>query len=322
MTSTRASTEPSDGRRSWPRSFADRLASPLPGPRQIAKILAEGGFRGAAADGDLIPLVRNGFPEIDTGTTALTWVGHASYVIRMAGRCVLADPLWSAKLNGSLRRMTPPGVAWSQLPRIDAVVISHNHYDHLDAATIGRLPRDTPVFLPGGLGAWFRRRGFTRVVELDWWESAEVGGLSFDFVPAQHWSRRGPFDSCATLWGGWVITGGDTRVYHAGDSGYGRRFAEIGRRYPGIDVAMLPIGGYAPRWFMRAVHMDPEEAVRAGEDVGARRLASMHWGTFTLTKEPVMEPLHRVRAAWAAAGRDRDDLWDLAIGETRTLPAP
>ncbi|MGH3621581.1 MAG: MBL fold metallo-hydrolase [Sciscionella sp.] len=309
------------GQCEWPRSFADRLTAPLPRPADLVRVLREGGFRGNSAEADRIPVLRNGFPQVTADTTALTWVGHASYVIRMDGACVLADPVWSARLNGAARRMTPPGVAWSQLPEVDAVVISHNHYDHLDWPTIRRLPRDTTCCVPAGLGGWFTRRGFTDVVELDWWESTETVGLRFDFVPAHHWSRRGVLDSCRSLWGGWVITGpGGSRVHHAGDSGYGPAFAEIGRRYPGIEVTMMPIGAYAPRWFMRSVHMDPDEAVAAADDLGARRLAGMHWGTFVLSKEPVMEPLHRIRAAWAATGRNRENLWDLAVGETRTLP--
>ncbi|MBO0840944.1 MAG: MBL fold metallo-hydrolase, partial [Sciscionella sp.] len=133
----------------------------------------------------------------------------------------------------------------------------------------------------------------------------------------------GLFDTCRSLWGGWVITDGQgNRVYHAGDSGYGEWFAEIGRRYPGIDVAMLPIGAYDPRWFMAAVHMDPADAVRALGDLGARRLASMHWGTWVLSREPVLQPLELVRKAWAATERPREDLWDLAVGETRALPKP
>jgi L-ascorbate metabolism protein UlaG (beta-lactamase superfamily) len=307
--------------RRWPRTFADRLTSPLPRPRDMVRILREGGFRGPTTDADRIPVLRTGLPPVPADTTSVTWTGHASYVIRMGGACVLADPVWSPRIPGVPRRLTPPGIAWSELPTVDAVVISHNHYDHLDAPTMRRLPRATRILVPGGLGPWFTRRGFTRVTELDWWESVEVADVRFDFVPAHHWSRRGLYDTCRTLWGGWVLTdrhGG--RVYHAGDTAYGHWFGEIGRRYPGIDVAMLPIGAYAPRWFMRSLHMDPDEAVQAFIDLGAHRMATMHWGTFVLTKEPVMEPLERIRAAWAATGRDRITLWDLAIGETRTVP--
>lgn len=284
----------------------------------MVRITREGGFRGSTENRDRIPVMRTGLPSVPPGATAWTWVGHASYVLRMGGACVLIDPVWSDKIVGTPPRLTPPGVAWSELPAVDAVLISHDHYDHLDWPTLRRLPRSTPILAGKGLGRWFGRRGFDAVTELDWWESAEVAGLRFDFTPTHHWSRRGLFDTCATLWGGWVITGPDgTRTYHAGDSGYGERFAEVGRRYPGIDVAMMPIGAYEPRWFMRNLHMNPEEAITALDDLGARRLATMHWGTFVLTREPVDQPLRLIRKEWAAAGKDPDDLWALAVGETR-----
>ncbi|WP_246025532.1 MBL fold metallo-hydrolase [Saccharopolyspora antimicrobica] len=302
-------------------SYADRLHAPLPSFRDVMRLMWTGGFRGRVEDADRIPVLRSGLAPVAAQDTALSWVGHSTYVLRMGGAAVLTDPVWSSRIPGVPRRLTPPGVAFSELPPIDAVVISHNHYDHLDAPTIQRLPRSTPVLVPVGLGRWFRRRGFTEVVELDWWQSAEVAGLTFDFAPARHWSRRGPRDTCRSLWGSWVITGPQHRVYHAGDSGYGPHFAEIGQRYPGIDVAMVPIGAYDPRWFMKPVHMDPEEAVQAVEDLGAAHAATMHWGTFVLTREPVVEPLVRVRKAWREAGHDPDRLWDLAVGESRVLPA-
>jgi L-ascorbate metabolism protein UlaG (beta-lactamase superfamily) len=254
--------------------------------------------------------------------TVLTWAGHASWVLRTGGLTVLADPVWSRRIIGTPARITPVGVEWSELPPVDAVIISHNHFDHMDWPTLKRLPRETPLFVPAGLGRWFRRRSFTRVTELDWWECAELDGVRFDFVPAHHWSRRGFTDSCRSLWGGWVLTEpGGTRLYFAGDTGYGRWFREIGRRYPGIDVAMLPIGAYAPRWMLKPVHTDPDEAVRACLDLGARRMATMHWATFLLSKEPVLEPLHRVHEAWDRTGRPKADLWDLAVGESRVLEA-
>ncbi len=199
-----------------------------------------------------------------------------------------------------------------RLPPLDLLLISHNHYDHLDAPTVRPLARDTPVVAPGGLGRWFRYRGFTAVTELDWWETVRVCPLEVTFVPAHHWSRRGLFDHCATLWGGFVLTLPGLRVYHAGDSAYGPFFAEIGSRYPGIDVAMLPIGAYAPRWFMHTMHMDPEEAAQAASDVDARIMVPMHWGTFQLSREPALEPIERTQAAWTTASRNRANLWDLA----------
>jgi L-ascorbate metabolism protein UlaG (beta-lactamase superfamily) len=302
-------------------SYRDRLTSPLPTPRDMIKILREGGFRGESTNADRIPVLRTGLPALEPGMASWTWVGHSTYLVRLGGVTILTDPVWSTKISGVPRRLTPPGLAWNELPKIDVVVISHNHYDHLDTPTIKRLPRSTPILCGASLGGWFRRRGFTEVTELDWWESTEVAGVRFDFVPSHHWSRRGLFDTCATLWGGWVMTAPDgTRTYHAGDSGYGHRFAEIGERFPGIDLAMMPIGAYDPRWFMRAAHMNPAEAVRALDDVGAKRLASMHWGTFILTREAVDEPLGEIHKAWAASGRDPQNLWALAVGETRTLP--
>ncbi|MBT2454331.1 MBL fold metallo-hydrolase [Streptomyces sp. ISL-86] len=310
--------------RVWPRSFVDRLTTPLPGVRAFARLAREGAFRpgpeGLRGIPDL-PYAPAALPAAAPGTVCATWAGHASWVLRVGGLTVLTDPVWSRRILGTPARMTPVGVRWEDLPPVDAVVISHNHYDHLDAPTLKRLPRHTALLVPAGLGRWCRRRGFTRVTELDWWEAAELDGVRFDFVPAHHWSKRSLIDTCRTLWGGWILT--DTRagkrVYFAGDTGYGRWFGEIGARHRGIELALLPIGAYAPRWWLSDVHADPEEAVQACLDLGARRMAPMHWGTFVLSAEPVMEPLHRVRAAWARAGLGREHLWDLPIGASRAF---
>jgi L-ascorbate metabolism protein UlaG (beta-lactamase superfamily) len=303
-------------------SFSDRLTTPLPGYRDVWKMMRERGpSRDLLADAAALPVAAAAgpLPAIEPGASAVTWVGHATFVVRIGGLTVLTDPVWSRKIPAVAPRLTPAGVAWEALPPIDAVVISHNHYDHLDAPTIRRLPRDTPVLVPAKLGRWFRRRGFTAVTELDWWESHRIGGVGFDFVPAHHWSRRTLTDTCRTLWGGWVLTSNAARIYFAGDTGYGHWFGEIGARYPGIDLALLPIGAYEPQWFMKPMHLNPEEAVQACRDAGATRLATMHWGTFILSSERVTEPPERAAKAWAVAGRPREHLWDLAVGETRTL---
>jgi L-ascorbate metabolism protein UlaG (beta-lactamase superfamily) len=309
------------GGRNWPATFADRLTEPLPSTRQLLRVMREGGFGvkdlSPAKD---IPVARQPLPTVDTGQTGVTWVGHATYVLQMGGLTILTDPVWSEKIPGVKRRLTPVGVDWADLPTIDAVVISHNHYDHLDAPTFRRLPRTTPCLVPGALGFWFRKRGFKRVIELDWWETATLGGVTFEFVPAHHWSRRSLNDTCRTLWGGWMVSNGKTKVYFAGDTGYGGYFTEIGKRHADIAVALLPVGAYEPNWFMRPMHMSPPEAVQACGDLGAKRMATMHWGTFVLSAEPLLAPLHEARAAWEAAGRPRDDLWDLAIGESRVVP--
>ncbi len=313
-------------RRVWPRSFADRLTEPLPGALRMVRagwgLTLRPRRADVAADTPHLPVAPGPLPAAPAGTVAATWAGHASWVLRIGGLTVLTDPVWSRRIVATPPRITPVGVPWPALPPVDAVVISHNHFDHLDAPTLRRLPRATPLLVPGGLGAWCRRRGFTRVTELDWWEESALGQVRFTFVPAHHWSRRTLTDTCRSLWGGWVLTdAAGQRVYFAGDTGYGRWFREIGRRHPGIDVAMLPIGAYAPRPLLRPVHTDPEEAVRACGDLGARIMAPMHWGTFLLSCEPPLEPLTRVRAAWAAAGRPREDLWDLPVGASRVLTA-
>ena len=312
--------------RHWPKSFADRLTTPLPGFRDVVRMFRESGPRGALmADAPRIPVATApALPRAAAGQADVTWVGHATFVVQIGGLTVLTDPVWSRRIPGVPARVTPVGVDWAALPPIDAVVISHNHYDHLDAPTIRRLPRTTPLLVPGALAWWFRRRGFRDVTELDWYESRRVSlpsgaGVDVDFVPAHHWSRRTLTDACQSLWGGWMLTAGDTRVYFAGDTGYGHYFGEIGARYPGIDLALLPIGAYEPNWFMKPMHLNPEEAVRACLDVGAPRMATMHWGTFVLSAEPLLEPAERAVRAWTAAGLPRDDLWDMAVGQTRAL---
>jgi len=308
-------------RREWPDTFADRLTAPLPGFRDIAKILRSGGFgvKDLSAAGDIPVARQERLPDVHSGQTDVTWIGHATYVVRIGGLTILTDPVWSRKIPGVKPRLTPPGVPLTGVGPVDAIVISHNHYDHLDAPTIKQLPRDTPTFVPAKLGAWFRRRGFTEVVELDWWESLHLGDVELAFVPAHHWSRRTLTDSCKTLWGGWVFTSADTKVYFAGDTGYGHWFAEIAAHHPGIDLALLPVGAYEPDWFMKPVHLNPEEAVQACADLGARRMATMHWGTFVLSAEPLLDPVRKAVAAWAEAGLPREHLWDLAVGETRMM---
>lgn len=324
-----AVTRPLGRRRGRPRSFAHRLTAPVPGIRATARLARQGRLRPTAEalrEIPDLPFAPGPQPLVGAGRTAVTWVGHASWVVRTGGLTVLTDPVWSRRILGTPARITPVGVRWADLPPVDAVVISHNHYDHLDLPTLRRLPRHTPLFVPAGLAAWCRRRGFPRATELDWWEGAElpaVGGgvVRFEFVPAHHWSKRTLTDTCRSLWGGWVLTSPEEqRVYFAGDTGYGHFLPEIGRRCPGIDLALLPIGAYDPRWMQGRVHTDPEEAVQACLDVGARVMAPMHWSTFLLSAEPPLEPLRRVRAAWAATGRPRADLWDLPVGGSRTLP--
>lgn len=234
---------------------------------------------------------------------AATFVNHATFVLRFADSAgtgtvnVLADPIWSERCSpvsfAGPKRVHAPGVPFDSLPRIDLVVVSHNHYDHLDLPTLRRVwARDSALFLvPLGDRALLHGAGILNVEELDWWETRVVRGVTVTFLPAKHWSARGIADRNRSLWGAWGFAGPDgTRVYHAGDTGYGPHFAETGARWGAPDLALLPIGAYAPRWFMRDAHMDPEEAVQAFHDLGARKAVGMHFGTFQLTGEGRDEP--------------------------------
>ncbi len=247
----------------------------------------------------------------------VTWLGHASWLVQGAGTSVLIDPALGPRISGVIPRNAGPGLRVDQLPSIDAALVTHNHYDHLDLPTLRAV--GAPVV--AGLGTRPNLRGLA-CTELGWWDRLRVGGLTVTFVPSQHWSRRGLGDMNQALWGGFVVEGGDTRVYHAGDTAYFGGFREIGQRFPGLDAALLPIGAYDPEWFMRPQHMNPEDAVQAFVDLGARRLVAMHWGTFKLTDEPLDEPPRRLRMEWARRGLPADALCIPPIGETLELRAP
>lgn len=260
----------------------------------------------------------------------MTWIGHASFLIQIGGCNVLTDPMWGQRASplsfAGPRRCAPPGMALADLPPVDVVLQSHNHYDHLDAETVRNLAaahRDAAWFVPLGLRPLIRRLGVSRVSEFDWWERGATGPLDLICAPAQHFSGRGPIDRNRSLWCSWAIRAGPRAVYFGGDSGYHPDFAALGARLGPFDAVLLPIGAYEPRWFMKPVHMDPEEAVRAYRDLTADRagvtlFGGMHWGTFQLTDEPLDEPPLRTATAWKAAGLMPDRLWLPMHGETRS----
>jgi L-ascorbate metabolism protein UlaG (beta-lactamase superfamily) len=252
------------------------------------------------------------------GTPSLTWVGHATWLIKLGGHTILTDPVWSDSLGPGIRRNVRPGIPLEDVhPTV--VVISHNHRDHLDAPTIRRLGPTPTYVVPAGLGPFFRKRGADKVIELEWWGGTRVGDLQINFVPSQHWSQRGPADKNDTLWGGFVLAGDDRQVYFAGDTAWFEGFKEIGRRFPGLDAALLPIGAYDPEWFMRSQHMNPEDAVNAWKRLGARLLCAMHWGTFKLTDEPLDEPPRLLEEVRRREQVPEDCVWVAAIGESRAL---
>jgi N-acyl-phosphatidylethanolamine-hydrolysing phospholipase D len=214
-------------------------------------------------------------------------------------------------------------VRFDALPPIDVIVQSHNHYDHLDDFTVRALARAHPTaawLVPLGVGAFVRRRGAREVRELDWWDDADLAAVRFTCTPAQHMSGRTLRDRGSTLWCSWAMRNAAGRgVFFAGDSGFHADFGLIGERCGPFDVACMPIGAYEPRWFMRYLHMNPEEAVRAFRALQARVMVPIHWGTFKLTDEAMDEPPVRARAAWTAAGLPAADYRQLAHGETLTL---
>jgi N-acyl-phosphatidylethanolamine-hydrolysing phospholipase D len=273
-----------------------------------------------------------------------TWIGHSSFLLQIGGMNVLLDPVWSERASpvsfAGPRRHTAPGFPIDALPPVDIVLLSHDHYDHLDEPTVKQLLRAHPEsrwVAPLRVGRWLARRGANVAAELDWWERADVDTLEITATPAQHFSGRSLTGRNSTLWAGWSIrvrdddassSGRTPAVFVAGDTGAHPEFGAIARALGPFDAAFLPIGAYDPRWFMRPVHMDPEDAVAAYEDIsgenGERALTfvAMHWGTCRLTDEPLDEPPRRARAVWERAGLDPALLWIPAFGESRELRDP
>ena len=281
----------------------------------------EGGYRPEVAHPDV------GALRARMVNPSVTWIGHATLLVQMGGMNILTDPHFTGRASpfswlGPERRV-PPAIPLEELPHIDLVVLSHNHYDHLDQESVVRLnaqPGGAPRFLvPLGLQAWFAAQGITNVREMDWWESDQVGGLRAHFVPVQHWSARTRFDKDETLWGGWVLEDPAFKFFFAGDTGYSKDFRDIRERLGPLDLAALPIGAYAPRWFMKSMHVNPEEAVQIHRDLEARFSIAVHWGTFQLTDEPIDEPPRRLAEALGEAGVDPERFIVLRIGETRNI---
>lgn len=279
-------------------------------------------FRQRAADLPVVPNDGRALRE-SRGEATVTWVGHSTLLVQLDGVNLLTDPNWSGRASpvsfAGPRRLVPPGLRFEDLPPIHLVLISHDHYDHLDVATVERLARvHRPRFLvPLGLKAWFAKLGIHEVDELDWWESRTVGGLALTCVPAQHFSGRTLWGRNRRLWSGWVVAGRDRRLFFAGDTGYYDVFKEIGRRLGPFDLAAIAIGSYMPRVIMRWTHTTPEEALQIFQDVGGERFVGIHWGTFDLAEEPLDEPPRRVEAEARRLGIAAERIWALRHGETR-----
>ncbi len=272
-------------------------------------------------------------------TPALTWVGHATVLAQLGGLNVVTDPVFSERVSPlsfiGPKRQAPPGLTLAQLPHIDVVLISHNHYDHLDDASVRALAAQaggSPLFVvPLGIKAWMAERGITHVVELDWWQShpvaSRMGTVDVVLTPVQHWSGRGLNDRLATLWGGYAVFAPDQHLYFSGDTGYSKDFRDIREHFAprqreggGFDIALIAVGAYEPRWFMSSQHVNPAEAVQIHVDLGAKRSVGVHWGTFALTDESLDTPPLALAEARAAKGLADEQFFLMAVGETRKLP--
>lgn len=264
--------------------------------------------------------------RVADGRLRVTWINHATALVQMDGVNVLTDPIWSDRCSpvgwAGPERARPPGLRFEDLPPIDLVLISHNHYDHLDLPTLRRLAaRDRPVILAGlGTRALLEAEGVPRSADLDWWQGADHGPLRITAVPAQHFSGRGLGDRDRTLWAGFVVQGPAGTVYFAGDTGWGPHFAQIAARFGPPRLALLPIGAYRPRWFMAPMHIDPEEAVRAHRLLGARTSVGIHWGTFPLADDGQHEPLRDLALARSRHGVPPTAFRALGFGEGVDLP--
>lgn len=256
------------------------------------------------------------------GKWSVTWIGHAGTLVQLGAKNILTDPIWSDRCSpvswAGPKRYTQPGIAMDDLPPIHAVIVSHNHYDHMDIPSLRELEkRFQPHFFVGlGNKEFLESVGLTYVHEMDWWEKYSLEELTIHFTPTQHFSARGLTDRDRTLWGSFVLDNSQSKVYFAGDTGYFSGFSEIARRMGKIDLAILPIGAYRPRWFMESVHVDPIQSVQAFVDLEADYMLPMHYQTFVLSDEALDEPLKLTRKTFQEKNLDEKRLLPLKIGES------
>ncbi|MEY8748800.1 MBL fold metallo-hydrolase [Bacillales bacterium AN1005] len=247
-------------------------------------------------------------------SASITWIGHSTFLIQMNGLNMLTDPVWANRM-GFQKRLTVPGIPLDDLPAIDVVFISHGHYDHLDYPTLKKLKGNPTYYVPIGLGKAFKKRGLTKVIESNWYDSFQQHDLTFCFVPAQHWTKRTITDTNTSHWGGWIIEGKEHSVYFVGDTGYFRGFKEVAEKF-NIQTVLMPIGAYEPEWFMKVSHINPEDSVRAFLELNGSTFIPMHYGTYHLADDTGPEALARLDAEWHRLNVDASQLKKLLIGET------
>ena len=251
-----------------------------------------------------------------------TWIGHSTVLVQMEGKTFLTDPVWSDRVGpfkwAGSERISEPGISIEKLPPIDFVLISHNHYDHLDESSIEDIMDRNPhvkFFVPLRVRDWFEERGIRNVEELDWWEGATVNGLKIVCTPAQHFSGRWLNDRNQTLWCSWTVLG-KKKFYFAGDSGYCSHFKNIGKKFGPFDLTLIPMGAYEPRKLMKSVHMNPEEAVQTFLDLEGKKMLGIHWGTYVMTDEPMDEPPKKLFEAVVQRQLPKENFFASKLGET------
>jgi L-ascorbate metabolism protein UlaG (beta-lactamase superfamily) len=263
-------------------------------------------------------------PHVSGAKIRVTFVNHATILIQTEGLNILTDPIWSERASPvswiGPKRVRAPGISFDQLPRIDVVIVSHNHYDHMDIPTLSRLYKQfsPDILVPTGNALYLQKNGI-RARDLDWWQTVDVKGVQFTLVPARHFSARSLFDACKTLWGGFVIKAPLRNIYFAGDTGYGQHFRLIREKFGPMTLCCLPIGAFEPRWFMEHHHLNPDDAVKAHLDLGSSHSIGMHFGTFQLTNEAVDAPVQNLHIALKNHRVDESDFITLAFGASFEL---
>ena len=261
-----------------------------------------------------------------SGETSLTWIGHSSFLLRLPGLTLLTDPVFSDRCSplsfAGPKRVRKPGIALQDLPKIDLILLSHNHYDHMDLDSLRLLRRHFPevrIVTMLGNAKYLAKKGLPGAIELDWWQETTLLDAHITATPARHFAARTLWDRYETLWGGFFLTHKGRKIYFAGDSGYTKYFAEIGQKLGAPDLAMIPIGAYEPRDFMGPMHINPAEAVQALQDLNAARAVGMHFGTFQLTAEPIDAPLDDLATVLRAANIPPERFFTLEAGESTPL---
>jgi len=237
-------------------------------------------------------------PEFSSVTPIVTWIGQATFLIQVGGVNILTDPIFSDLMYFYPRNFAP-GIALSDLPKIDFILISHNHQDHMEKKALLKLRKDNPtILIPRGNKKWFDKNGFENVIEKDWWEAQDFEQIKLTFLPAVHWSGNNPFRVNKSLWGSWMIESAEFKTYFAGDSAYAKHFSEIGNKFNSIDLALMPIAPCEPRDLVKNSHINTQEAVQAFLDLKAKSFVPMHWGTFRIGADKFDEPIKNLKKHW------------------------